>query len=94
MVGDAMTPSLADMLFGCWHSNYSFPLTTTTRRTYVACLDCGAEFAYDIAAMKVGERIRRHVTHVPSAWDEQRDGLLLERLTRMVQVAEARAKDK
>ena len=52
-----------DALFGCWHSHYSFPITVRlgSRRnkaasltgTYVVCLDCGKEFAYDWTEMKV-----------------------------------------
>ncbi len=44
--------NLIDLLFGCWHKNYSFPITAKSgarrvrwRReatgTYVVCLDCG-----------------------------------------------------
>ena len=65
-----MISGLVDLLFGCWHSNYSFPITSKPgeRRTvaaratgtYVVCLDCGKEFAYDLQKMKVvaegGER--------------------------------------
>lgn len=50
-------------LFGCWHTRYSFPITVKAggRRnkaaaltgTYVVCLDCGKEFAYDWQEMKV-----------------------------------------
>ncbi len=54
-----------DMLFGCWHKNYSFPITTAKDAnsehshaadltgTYVVCLDCGKEFPYDWEQMKV-----------------------------------------
>jgi hypothetical protein len=54
--------SLLDVLFGCWHSNYSFPLTAKTHNrvkaaratgTYVVCLDCGKEFPYCWKLMKV-----------------------------------------
>jgi hypothetical protein len=55
--------NLFDMLFGCSHRNYSFPRTQKTgqRRspaaamtgTYVVCLECGKEFAYDWQEMKV-----------------------------------------
>ena len=55
--------SFVDMLFGCWHKNYSFPISTRQgeRRTaaaqatgtYVVCLDCGKEFAYDWKEMRV-----------------------------------------
>ena len=52
-----------EVLFGCWHSHYSFPITLKpgSRRnkaamltgTYVVCLDCGKEFAYDWQEMRV-----------------------------------------
>jgi hypothetical protein len=58
-----MFTNLVDALFGCWHKNYSFPITTRRgqRRsaaasltgTYVVCLDCGKEFPYDWQDMKV-----------------------------------------
>jgi hypothetical protein len=54
---------LIDLLFGCRHSRYSFPVTIrgSARRpqagaltgTYVACLGCGREFPYDWQEMKV-----------------------------------------
>jgi len=56
-----------DALFGCWHLRYSFPITVKpgVRRnraaaltgTYVVCLDCGKEFAYDWQEMKVVSRM-------------------------------------
>jgi hypothetical protein len=52
-----------DFLFGCWHKNYSFPITARAGKkkspaaaltgTYVVCLDCGKEFPYDWKEMKV-----------------------------------------
>jgi ribosomal protein S26 len=59
-----MIAKLVDVLFGCWHSRYSFPITVprTSRNrvkaaqltgTYVVCLDCGKELSYDWKAMKV-----------------------------------------
>jgi len=30
---------------------------TAANRTYVVCLDCGKEFAYDWKAMRVGEAV-------------------------------------
>jgi hypothetical protein len=55
--------NLIDMLFGCWHKNYSFPITAKGNKrrssaasvtgTYVVCLDCGKEFPYDWAGMKL-----------------------------------------
>jgi hypothetical protein len=58
-----MMTKLLDVLFGCRHSRYSFPVTIRGRArrpqagaltgTYVACLDCGREFPYDWQEMKV-----------------------------------------
>ena len=58
-----MLSRLFDTVFGCKHSRYSFPMSVRpgARRnqaahrtgTYVSCLDCGQEFAYDWQAMKV-----------------------------------------
>jgi hypothetical protein len=58
-----MIAKLIDAVFGCRHARYSFPVTVrrATRRpqaaaltgTYVVCLDCGKEFAYDWQEMKV-----------------------------------------
>ncbi len=58
-----MLAGIFDVLFGCSHKHYSFPITAKpgVRRseaasvtgTYVVCLDCGKEFAYDWSRMKV-----------------------------------------
>jgi hypothetical protein len=56
--------SLFDLVFGCWHKRFSFPITVRgkVRRdaaaasvtgTYVVCLDCGREFPYDWSQMKM-----------------------------------------
>ena len=53
-----------DMVFGCWHKHYSFPITekkgssnhshaASVTGTYVVCLDCGKEFPYDWNQMKI-----------------------------------------
>lgn len=56
--------TLLDLLFGCHHKNYSFPMTNRRGQrseaasmtgTYVVCLDCGREFGYDWREMKVVE---------------------------------------
>ncbi len=54
--------SMFDAFFGCSHKRYSFPITAKPgqRRseaasitgTYVVCLDCGQEFAYDWQEMR------------------------------------------
>jgi hypothetical protein len=55
---------LVEVLFGCTHRRYTFPITTRNKRhsdaanvkgTYVVCLDCGKEFPYDWHQMKVME---------------------------------------
>ena len=57
-----MLAKLRDAMFGCWHSNYSFPMTVRNGRrsraasvtgTYVVCLDCGRELPYDWHEMRV-----------------------------------------
>jgi hypothetical protein len=60
-----MDNSLFQVLFGCGHHKTTFPLTpirrvriaesaTTepTAQTYVVCLDCGKELAYDWDTMR------------------------------------------
>jgi hypothetical protein len=54
---------LMDVLFGCSHKRYTFPITTRPGQyrseaaavtgTYVVCLDCGREFPYDWREMKL-----------------------------------------
>jgi hypothetical protein len=54
---------LFNILFGCSHRRYTFPISTRPGQTksaaaevtgiYVVCLDCGKEFAYDWANMRV-----------------------------------------
>ena len=59
-----MIGQIFDAVFGCWHSQYSFPITTVSRGTrrnsaaavtgtYVVCLECGKEMPYDWQKMKV-----------------------------------------
>ena len=55
--------NLIDMVFGCWHKNYSFPITAKGNKrrssaasvtgTYVVCLDCGKELPYDWKEMRI-----------------------------------------
>ena len=57
-----MLSRFLDSLFGCAHGRYSFPITVKKGRrspaasvtgTYVVCLDCGKEMAYDWKQMKI-----------------------------------------
>jgi hypothetical protein len=70
-----MFAKLVDVLFGCRHSRYSFPVTirgakarrplaATLTGTYVACLDCGKEFPYDWREMKVITSPESHKEHL------------------------------
>jgi len=72
-----MLQSLVNTLFGCAHSRTTFPMTpgrgtgalraknATHHGTYVVCLDCGREFAYDWRTMRVGQQIERPVAVAP-----------------------------
>jgi predicted transcriptional regulator len=69
-----MISRLVDAFFGCWHTNLTFPITarSAARRnaaasltgTYVVCLDCGKEFAYDWRQMKIVDETREHPSTV------------------------------
>jgi len=64
-----MIQSLFNSLFGCSHQRTTFPLTpgrkisasaasATRSGTYVVCLDCGKEFAYDWDGMRIGRQMQ------------------------------------
>jgi hypothetical protein len=69
--------SLFDVLFGCHHKNFSFPITKKAGQrlspaasitgTYVSCLDCGKEFAYDWQEMKVIELVPKRFKGVAAS---------------------------
>ncbi len=55
-----------DKLLACSHDHTTFPITPRKgwgdiHQTYVSCLDCGKELAYDWRSMRVGEPLRRDV---------------------------------
>ena len=68
--------NVIDMLFGCWHSNLSFPQTrrrgqrtspaAVVTGTYVVCLNCGKEFPYDWNEMKIVNAEPDHAEAVPA----------------------------
>jgi len=60
--------SLFDLLFSCKHRRTTFPFTPVKRKTagtqgefpaetYVVCLDCGKQFAYDWETMQLGNAV-------------------------------------
>lgn len=69
-----MLLKIVDAVFGCRHARYSFPVTVRSAKrrpeaaaltgTYVACLDCGREFAYDWHEMKVITSPEDHREHL------------------------------
>jgi hypothetical protein len=52
-----MFSSFVSSLFGCSHKRTTFPITPTRGGTYVACLECGKEFAYNWMTMQIGEPV-------------------------------------
>jgi hypothetical protein len=66
-----MLDALLNYLFGCSHERTTFPLTHTAkfgnrqRATYIACLHCGAEFAYDWEHMRVGSPLPTYASVTP-----------------------------
>ena len=64
-----MLQSMFNSFFGCGHQRTTFPITPRRKYvgsqavtasqtgTYVACLDCGKEFAYDWKSMSIGEAV-------------------------------------
>ena len=64
-----MLHSIFNSLFGCSHPRTTFPITPGRKNagfsapgairtgTYVACLACGKEFAYDWESMRIGQPV-------------------------------------
>ena len=61
-----MLNSVLNALFGCSHDRTTFPLTPGRKPAgngvhrhgmYVVCLDCGREFRYNWAEMRIGEPV-------------------------------------
>jgi hypothetical protein len=69
-----MIRKFVNSVFGCRHSHYSFPLSVRRSAarpaaaaltgTYVACLDCGKEFGYDLEEMKLITSPQAHQHHL------------------------------
>jgi hypothetical protein len=60
--------TLFDLLFACKHRRTTFPVTPVKRKTagtqsempaetYVVCLECGKQFAYDWETMRLGDAV-------------------------------------
>ncbi len=61
-----MIDEMISLFFGCRHRRITRPITPVHKRTqaagtYVACLDCGKQFHYDVDQMRIGKQL----THTP-----------------------------
>jgi hypothetical protein len=81
-----MLQSLFNSIFGCSHQRTTFPLTPARSQisaapganrnaTYVVCLDCGKEFAYNWAEMRVGVTLPSNTARLAPVADGTFDGL-------------------
>ena len=58
-----MFETLVNALFGCRHKRLTRPITpvhkpgTRSSDTYVACLECGKQFRYDLQTMRMGTAV-------------------------------------
>ena len=61
-----MLQSIFGAIFGCAHQRVSFPQTRRNGApaTYITCLECGKEFAYNWKEMRLGELV---AAPIPSA---------------------------
>ena len=63
-----MIDTVLNLIFRCSHRRLTRPVTPVTKagqphgETYVVCLDCGKQFAYDAKEMRVGKPIDRSET--------------------------------
>jgi hypothetical protein len=57
--------TLVNLLVGCRHRKMTRPITLIHKVgervaiTYVACLDCGRRFHYDLATMRIGKPVSK-----------------------------------
>lgn len=64
-----MIDSVLNLLFNCPHRHLTRPFTPVSHtgaghgETYVVCLDCAKQFAYDLRTMHVGKAIERTHEH-------------------------------
>lgn len=81
-----MFQSILNSLFACSHQRTTFPLTPSRRHgyqapgasshgTYVVCLDCGKEFAYNWDEMRVGVTLPNKTGRLAPVAEGTFDGL-------------------
>ena len=60
-----MIDTVLNLLFRCPHRRLTRPVAPVTKagqphsQSYVVCLDCGKQFAYDVIEMRIGKAIER-----------------------------------
>jgi len=57
-----MIQAVINLLFRCHHKRLTMPITLLSKDkqsqpTYIACLDCGKHFSYDVITMRMGREI-------------------------------------
>jgi hypothetical protein len=58
-----MIDTILNRLFRCSHQRITRPMTPASKagdrssETYVVCLECGKQFSYDLAKMRVGKAV-------------------------------------
>jgi hypothetical protein len=64
-----MIDTVINLLFNCPHRHLTRPFTPVSHagvvhgETYVVCLDCAKQFAYDFETMRIGKAIERTHAH-------------------------------
>lgn len=64
-----MIDSVLNLLFNCPHRRLTRPFTPVSHagvvhgQTYVVCLDCAKQFAYDLKSMRIGKTIKQTHEH-------------------------------
>lgn len=71
--------TLFHLLFGCRHRRLTLPQTPVKGLRkgimYCACVDCGAEFAYDWRTMRTGARIQPEQPIAPAQLHSVKESL-------------------
>ena len=63
-----MLDTILNLLFRCAHKRTTRPMTPVSKAggppgdTYVVCLECGKQFAYDLEEMRIGKVIQTSPT--------------------------------
>ncbi len=58
-----MIDSILNLMFRCSHRRLTRPVTPVSKagaphgETYVVCLECGKQFAYDVKEMRIGKAL-------------------------------------